>query len=84
MSAEIDTAEIQVASVKYERDDGKLTLVLETGERVKAEFLLGPLAVAMLMLTLQPAAKLALHDLEKEHPRKGQPAAPDSPEGLEG
>lgn len=84
MSAETDTAEIQVASVKYERTDGQLTLLLETKDRVKVEFILGPVAVAMLMLTLSPTAKLALHDLEKDKPRPEAPAAPDSPEGLEG
>ncbi len=42
------------------------------------------LAMATLLLTLGPAGKLALADLEKIHPRPESPTSPDSPEGLEG
>lgn len=83
MSTETTTPEVMVASVQH-RGGTTVTLTLETKDRVKADFELGSLAMATLMLTLAPAAKLALAELEKEHPGPGAPAAPDSPEGLEG
>ena len=77
------TPKIMVASTQY-AGEGKVELVLETEDRVKVKFELGSLAMATLMLTLAPAAKLALHDLEKDDPAPQAPVAPDSPEGLEG
>lgn len=83
MSTETTTPEVMIASAQY-NGGGKVTLILETKDRVRASFELGSLAMATLMLTVGPAAKLALADLEKEHPGSGAPVAPDSPEGLEG
>lgn len=88
MSTEVGTPVVlKIASVAYERNDGKLTLRTESDEGVKAEFLLDTLATAMILLTANPAAKLALADLDRLNPEaaaRRNPAFPDSPEGLEG
>lgn len=86
MGTEVGTPVVlKIASVHYEREDGKLTLRTESSDGVKASFLLDTLATAMLLLTVNPAAKLALADLDRLNPQAAmRPSTPDSPEGLEG
>ena len=82
MSTETTTPKIMVAS--FEFHDGKTTLRAETEERVQLEFVVHPMALAIMSLTLTPAMVAERDKLRAEQgdPPK-PPAAPDSPEGLD-
>jgi hypothetical protein len=83
MSTETDTPTIMVASLEYR--DGKTYLRAETKERVTLEFVVHPMALAIMSLTMTSALTSERDKLRREQgDGPTPPAAPDSPEGLEG
>lgn len=76
-----DLPVIQLARAQY--DGSNMVLLLETRDRTAVEFILDPMAVALLALTLQPEMRLQLADIKAANPGVGErPPFPDSPEGL--
>ena len=83
MSTESQAPEIVVARAEF-ISGSQINLILEDRDRTLVTFSMHPMASALLSLTLQPAMKMALAELEREHGAPKRPTAPDSPEGLEG
>lgn len=83
MGTQTDTPKIVVAS--FEVRDDKVYLRADTEERVELNFQVDVLALAIMSLTMAPALQWAKSKMEeRQGPSPTPPAAPDSPEGLEG
>ena len=82
MSTQTDTPRIVVASFEVRGD--KILLRADTEEHVELKFEVDALALAIMSITMAPALQWAKAQMERENPKPQPPAAPDSPEGLEG
>lgn len=82
MSTQTDTPEIMVAAFEW-REDGTY-MTGRTKDGLEVVFKVHPMALGLLAITAQPALKEELARAEREHPAPQPPAAPDTPEGLEG
>jgi hypothetical protein len=83
MSTDTTTPKIMVASFEFR--DGQTFMRAETEERVQVEFVVHPMALAIMSLTMTSALTSERDKLRREQgDGPTPPAAPDSPEGLEG
>jgi hypothetical protein len=83
VSTSTDTPTLAIGS--FDVRDDKVHLRAKTTEGLDVEFLVDPMALAIMSLTMDGALRFALAKA-REQGQAGPtpPVAPDSPEGLEG
>lgn len=81
MSDTTTTPVIMLATTEFK--DDQILLTMHDKSKTKVEFILDPMAVAVLALTIAPAMRAQLAAEKAKHPEKfPEGGFPDTPEGL--